>query len=57
MLARLALWKRVVFLDDDITVPEAADLERAAALLGDYAGLGLRYTCGISAGMSGPCST
>lgn len=41
VLARMAGWKRVVFLDDDITVPEAADLERAAALLDTRDGVGL----------------
>ena len=42
VLARLAGWKRVVFLDDDITVPDAIDLERAAALLDTRDGVGLR---------------
>ena len=41
VLARMAGWKRVVFLDDDIAVPEATDLERAAALLGTRDGVGL----------------
>ena len=41
VLARLAGWKRVVFLDDDIAVPDAADLERAAALLDTRDGVGL----------------
>lgn len=41
VLARLAGWKRVVFLDDDIKVPDATDLERAAALLAAYDGVGL----------------
>ncbi|WP_162788402.1 hypothetical protein [Amycolatopsis albispora] len=41
LLARLAGWERVVFLDDDILVPDAADLERAAALTEDHAGVGL----------------
>lgn len=41
VLARVAGWKRVVFLDDDISVPEATDLERAAALLGTRDGVGL----------------
>ncbi|MGC7100924.1 hypothetical protein ACPZ19_40150 [Amycolatopsis lurida] len=41
LLARLAGWKRIVFLDDDIAVPEATDLERAAALTDEYAGVGL----------------
>jgi hypothetical protein len=41
VLARMAGWKRVVFLDDDITVPDAVDLERAAALLDIRDGVGL----------------
>jgi hypothetical protein len=41
VLAWLAGWKRVVFLDDDIAVPDAADLERAAALLDTRDGVGL----------------
>lgn len=41
VLARLAGWKRVVFLDDDIAVPDAVDLERAAALLDTRDGVGL----------------
>jgi len=42
VLARLAGWKRVVFLDDDIRVPDPIDLARAAALLDIYDGVGLR---------------
>ncbi|SDG06711.1 hypothetical protein SAMN05216553_105169 [Lentzea fradiae] len=42
LIARLAGWERIAFLDDDIHVPDAFDLERAAALTGDYAGVGLR---------------
>ncbi|MFI7543839.1 hypothetical protein [Actinoplanes sp. NPDC049599] len=42
VLARLAGWKRVVFLDDDIAVPDAADLERAVALVDTRDGVGLR---------------
>ena len=41
VLARLAGWKRVVFLDDDIQVPEPIDLARAAALLDTCDGVGL----------------
>lgn len=41
VLARMAGWSNVVFLDDDIRVPDAADLERAAALLKDHDGVGL----------------
>jgi hypothetical protein len=40
-LARMAGWKRVVFLDDDIIVPDATDLARAAALLDTRDGVGL----------------
>ncbi len=41
VLARLAGWKRVVFLDDDIRVPDPLDLGRAAALLDTRDGVGL----------------
>jgi hypothetical protein len=41
VLARVLGWKRVVFLDDDIEVPDATDLERAAALLDSRDGVGL----------------
>jgi hypothetical protein len=41
VLARLAGWKRVVFLDDDIRVPDPADLARAASLLDSRDGVGL----------------
>jgi hypothetical protein len=41
VLARVLGWKNVVFLDDDITVPEAADLERAAGALSGRDGVGL----------------
>jgi glycosyltransferase involved in cell wall biosynthesis len=41
VLARMAGWKRVVFLDDDITVPDPADLTLAAALLDTRDGVGL----------------
>ncbi|MEU4163344.1 hypothetical protein [Actinoplanes sp. NPDC026670] len=41
-LARMSGWHNVVFLDDDIVVPDAADLERAAALLDVHDGVGLR---------------
>jgi hypothetical protein len=34
LLARMAGWKRIVFLDDDITVADPNDLRRAVALLG-----------------------
>ena len=41
VLAKLVGWERVVFLDDDILVPDATDLERAAALLDNRDGVGL----------------
>lgn len=41
LLARLIGWERIVFLDDDITIPEATDLRDAAALTDHYAGVGL----------------
>jgi hypothetical protein len=34
-------WKRVVFLDDDILVPDPADLSRAVSLLGTHTAVGL----------------
>ncbi|MDY7090725.1 MAG: hypothetical protein SYR96_37250 [Actinomycetota bacterium] len=42
VFARMAGWKRVVFLDDDIVVPDANDLRRAVALLGACDAVGLR---------------
>jgi hypothetical protein len=42
LLARLIGWERVVFLDDDIEVPEPMDLMTAAALTDHYAGVGLK---------------
>jgi len=41
ILSKLAGWQRIVFLDDDIRVPVAADLTRAAALLDNRDGVGL----------------
>ncbi|MCS7476002.1 hypothetical protein ACFFQW_08385 [Umezawaea endophytica] len=41
LFARSAGWDRVVFLDDDIRVPDPQDLARAAGLVDDYAGVGL----------------
>jgi hypothetical protein len=41
LLANLIGWERVVFLDDDITVPEPLDLRDAAGLTDNYAGVGL----------------
>jgi glycosyltransferase involved in cell wall biosynthesis len=40
-LARMVGWRRLVFLDDDIEVPDPADLRRAAALLDGHDGVGL----------------
>ena len=40
-LAYLAGWSRVVFLDDDMSVPDPRDLRWAASLLDGYAGVGL----------------
>lgn len=42
LLARLAGWERVVFLDDDIVVKQSDDLALAAGLLGRYEGVGLQ---------------
>jgi glycosyltransferase involved in cell wall biosynthesis len=42
LLARLIGWKRIVFLDDDIEIPEPMDLRDAAGLTDRYAGVGLR---------------
>lgn len=41
LIARVAGWERIVFLDDDIRVPEPQELGRAAALTNDYAAAGL----------------
>jgi hypothetical protein len=41
LLARMANWERVVFLDDDITVPDPHDLGRAATMLRNYHAVGL----------------
>jgi glycosyltransferase involved in cell wall biosynthesis len=41
VVARFAGWERVVFLDDDIHLPDPADLERAALLLDRYEAVGL----------------
>jgi hypothetical protein len=43
LLARLIGWERIVFLDDDITVPEPMDLREAAGLTDHYAGVGLAF--------------
>jgi hypothetical protein len=41
LLARLIDWRRIVFLDDDIQVPEPTDLCQAAGLTTHYGGVGL----------------
>lgn len=41
-LARVAGWERVLFLDDDISGAQAADVRAAAGLLRDYRVVGLR---------------
>lgn len=41
LLARLIGWERIVFLDDDIEVPEPMDLREAAGMTSRYAGVGL----------------
>jgi hypothetical protein len=42
VLSHALRWKRVVFLDDDIRVPEPADLSLAVGLLNSYSSVGLR---------------
>jgi hypothetical protein len=41
LLAHVAGWQRIVFLDDDIDVPRPEDLNKAVGLLSAYAGVGL----------------
>jgi hypothetical protein len=41
LIAVLAGWKRILFLDDDIELPHPADLDVAAGLLGQYPVVGL----------------
>lgn len=41
VLSLLADWRRIIFLDDDISVPVPFDLQRAAGLLGRYPAVGL----------------
>jgi hypothetical protein len=41
LLSHMLRWKHVVFLDDDIRVPDPADLSKAASLLSTYAAVGL----------------
>lgn len=42
VLSHMMRWRRVVFLDDDIRVPNPADLSRAVSLLGTHTAVGLR---------------
>jgi hypothetical protein len=42
LLSHMLHWKRVVFLDDDIHVPNPADLSRAVSLLDTHTAAGLR---------------
>jgi hypothetical protein len=45
LIAKVAGWRRILFLDDDISKLDAADAEAAARLLDDdYAAVGLRNT-------------
>ncbi|HWD02601.1 MAG TPA: hypothetical protein VG674_09135 [Amycolatopsis sp.] len=44
LVAGLSGWNRVLFLDDDITLPRPADLREAAGLLDRYAAVGLTNT-------------
>ncbi|WP_410621898.1 hypothetical protein [Amycolatopsis sp. cmx-8-4] len=41
LIARLAGWERILFLDDDIVLPHPADVGAAAGLLGEHAVVGL----------------
>lgn len=41
LLAHFSGWQRIIFLDDDITIPEPADLRAATGLLDSYSGVGL----------------
>lgn len=41
LIARLCGWRQVVFLDDDIIIPNPEDLRTAAGLTDTYAGVGL----------------
>src|SRR5262249_20047774 len=41
LLSHMLRWKRVVFLDDDIRVPDPADLSKAVSLLGTHTAVGL----------------
>src|SRR5689334_19227666 len=42
MLSHMLGWERVVFLDDDIRVPDPGDLSKATGLLDTHAAVGLR---------------
>jgi hypothetical protein len=42
IVANVAGWRRVIFLDDDIHVPDHRHLANAASLLGRYAAVGLQ---------------
>jgi hypothetical protein len=42
VLSHKLRWKRIVFLDDDIRVPDPGDLSRAASLLDAHTAVGLR---------------
>lgn len=41
LLAHMLGWRRIIFLDDDITVPNPPDLKHAAGLLDTYNAVGL----------------
>jgi len=42
LLARMAGWERIFFLDDDIRDLDASDLREAATMLGPYCAVGMR---------------
>jgi hypothetical protein len=44
VLSNMLGWERVVFLDDDIRVPDPGDLNKAAGLLDTHTAVGLRNT-------------
>lgn len=44
LFAALAGWRKVAFLDDDITVSNPGDLRRAATLLDEYSAVGFNVT-------------
>ena len=43
LLSHMLGWERVVFLDDDIQVPDPADLSRAVGLLDAHTAVGLGH--------------